>query len=92
MSIYTREVKKNWAWIRRKLRFIVCNKIDLRLHKNWAVFSDVADVVAETKDVDLRVLHPIVDAKAAPVSQKRPSTELLDGKPTKKTKLDKFDV
>lgn len=49
-------------------------------------------MVVENKDVDLRVLHPVVaEAKAAPIVQKRSSTELLEGK-NKKTKLDKFDV
>ncbi|CAH0397606.1 unnamed protein product [Chilo suppressalis] len=53
---------------------------------------NVGDVVMENKDVDLRVLHPVVaETKAAPVAQKRSSTELLEGKP-KKTKIDKFDV
>ncbi|KAL4702134.1 hypothetical protein ACJJTC_019410 [Scirpophaga incertulas] len=53
---------------------------------------DGPEIVTESKDVDLRVLQPVVgEAKPAPISQKRPSSELLDIKP-KKTKLDKFDV
>ncbi|XP_026740557.1 pre-mRNA cleavage complex 2 protein Pcf11 isoform X2 [Trichoplusia ni] len=52
----------------------------------------VPEVVTETKDVDLRVLHPVVtEAKAATVAQKRPSTEAVEVK-SKKNKLDKFDV
>lgn len=48
--------------------------------------------MTETKDVDLRVLHPVVtEAKAATVAQKRPSTEAVEVK-SKKNKLDKFDV
>ncbi|KAL0879180.1 hypothetical protein ABMA27_002970 [Loxostege sticticalis] len=54
--------------------------------------TSVPEVVVENKDVDLRVLHPVVaEAKAAPIVQKRSSTEMLEGK-NKKTKLDKFDV
>lgn len=64
--------------------------IDPRLHKNKDQFSDGPEVVLENKDVDLRVL-PTVDAKAAVVAQKRPSTEALDGK-AKKNKVDKFDM
>ncbi|XP_075982116.1 pcf11 cleavage and polyadenylation factor subunit isoform X2 [Anticarsia gemmatalis] len=53
---------------------------------------NVPDVVTENKDVDLRVLHPVVsEAKASPVAQKRPSTEAADVK-SKKAKIDKFDV
>ncbi|XP_026331339.1 uncharacterized protein LOC113238716 isoform X3 [Hyposmocoma kahamanoa] len=51
---------------------------------------NVTDVVVENKDVDLRVL-PIVEPKAVAISQKRPSTEMLEGK-VKKNKLDKFDI
>ncbi|KAM3958336.1 uncharacterized protein ACR2FA_007662 [Aphomia sociella] len=46
--------------------------------------------VDENKDVDLRVLHA-VEVKPAVVSQKRPSSEILEGK-TKKNKHDKFDI
>ncbi|CAK1542774.1 unnamed protein product [Leptosia nina] len=52
--------------------------------------TNVPEVVTETKDVDLRVL-PSAIADAAPIAQKRPSTELLEGK-VKKNKLDRFDV
>ncbi|XP_063537614.1 pre-mRNA cleavage complex 2 protein Pcf11 [Cydia strobilella] len=45
---------------------------------------------AESKDVDLRVLPTVEVEKAAPIAQKRSSTELLEGKP-KKNKIDKFD-
>ncbi|CAH2263858.1 jg21590 [Pararge aegeria aegeria] len=48
------------------------------------------EIVAETKDVDLRVL-PVITETAAPVALKRPSTESLEGK-VKKNKLDKFDI
>ncbi|XP_023941779.1 pre-mRNA cleavage complex 2 protein Pcf11 isoform X2 [Bicyclus anynana] len=48
------------------------------------------EIVAETKDVDLRVL-PVITETAAPVAQKRPSTETLEGK-VKKNKIDKFDI
>ncbi|XP_069362227.1 pre-mRNA cleavage complex 2 protein Pcf11 [Maniola hyperantus] len=48
------------------------------------------EIVAETKDVDLRVL-PVITEAAAPVAHKRPSTESLEGK-VKKNKLDKFDI
>lgn len=47
--------------------------------------------MVENKDVDLRVL-PIVEPKAAAVGQKRPSTEMVEGKGIKKNKLDKFDM
>ncbi|CAG9794473.1 unnamed protein product [Diatraea saccharalis] len=54
--------------------------------------SSVNDVVVENKDIDFRVLHrAVAETKAAPVAQKRSSTELLDGKP-KKSKIDKLDV
>ncbi|CAH2055960.1 unnamed protein product, partial [Iphiclides podalirius] len=54
--------------------------------------SNVLDVVVENKDVDLRVLHPVIgEPTPAPVAQKRPSTESLEGK-VKKNKLDKFDI
>lgn len=56
---------------------------------NIDMFSDVPEVIVENKDVDLRVLHPVIEA--APVAQKRPSTETLEGK-VKKNKLDRFDV
>lgn len=48
----------------------------------------------ENKDVDLRVLHPVIGdptPSAAPIAQKRSSTEKLEGK-VKKNKLDKFDM
>lgn len=54
------------------------------------MFSDPPEIVAETKDVDLRVL-PIITETAAPVAHKRPSTESLEGK-VKKNKLEKFDM
>ncbi|XP_068623228.1 pre-mRNA cleavage complex 2 protein Pcf11 isoform X2 [Battus philenor] len=54
--------------------------------------SNVLDVVMENKDVDLRVLHPVIaETTPAPVAHKRPSTEALEGK-VKKNKLDKFDI
>ncbi|CAG4994297.1 unnamed protein product [Parnassius apollo] len=54
--------------------------------------SNVLDVVVENKDIDLRVLHPVItDVTPAPVAQKRSSTETLEGK-VKKNKLDKFDI
>ncbi|XP_053616677.1 pre-mRNA cleavage complex 2 protein Pcf11 isoform X2 [Plodia interpunctella] len=52
--------------------------------------SSNAPEVAENKDIDLRIL-PTVEVKASPVTQKRPSTELLEGK-SKKNKHDKFDI
>ncbi|CAH0719314.1 unnamed protein product, partial [Brenthis ino] len=45
----------------------------------------------ENKDVDLRVLHPVIAETAAPIGQKRSSTEALEGK-AKKNKTDKFDI
>ncbi|CAB3225554.1 unnamed protein product [Arctia plantaginis] len=51
-----------------------------------------AEVVVENKDIDLRVLHPVVtESKASPVAQKRHSTENVEVK-AKKNKIDKFDV
>lgn len=56
------------------------------------MFAGVPEIVTENKDVDLRVLPSVVaDAKAAPVAQKRGSTEAIEVK-AKKNKLDKFDV
>ncbi|XP_045529689.1 pre-mRNA cleavage complex 2 protein Pcf11 isoform X1 [Pieris brassicae] len=51
--------------------------------------TNVPEVITESKDVDLRVLHPVIEAAA--ITQKRPSTEALEGK-VKKNKLDRFDV
>ncbi|XP_064074562.1 pre-mRNA cleavage complex 2 protein Pcf11 isoform X1 [Vanessa tameamea] len=49
------------------------------------------EVVPENKDIDLRVLHPVITEKSAPIAQKRSSTEALEGK-VKKNKHEKFDI
>lgn len=66
--------------------------VDLNEHKNKDNFSDVPDPVVESKDVDLRVLHPVItEAKAAQIGQKRPSTEAPEGKNKKsKTVFDRY--
>lgn len=53
--------------------------------------SGKQDVAPENKDVDLRVLHPPITETAAPVAQKRSSTEAAEAK-VKKNKLEKFDM
>lgn len=58
---------------------------------NRVVFSEPVEASVETKDVDLRVLHPVIAETAAPIGQKRSSTETLEGK-AKKNKADKFDM
>ncbi|XP_050672811.1 pre-mRNA cleavage complex 2 protein Pcf11 isoform X1 [Leptidea sinapis] len=53
--------------------------------------TNVPEVIVENKDVDLRILHPVIVEQAASIAQKRPSTEALDCK-VKKNKLEKFDI
>ncbi|XP_041969984.1 pre-mRNA cleavage complex 2 protein Pcf11 isoform X2 [Aricia agestis] len=53
--------------------------------------KNIGELVAESKDVDLRVLPPPMAEVAAPIAQKRPSTETVEGK-VKKHKVDKFDI
>lgn len=66
-------------------------KIKLKAAINRVVFSEPVEANVENKDVDLRVLHPVIPETAAPVGQKRSSTETLEGK-VKKNKTDKFDM
>ncbi|XP_032523087.2 pre-mRNA cleavage complex 2 protein Pcf11 isoform X1 [Danaus plexippus] len=66
-------------------------RLDKEEKKTSEEATNPPEIIPETKDVDLRVLHPVIPETAKAIAQKRPSTEMLEGKP-KKNKLDKFDI